>query len=222
MSSADSAVLPLLTVWKDSFWSITQLAKKIHKDLLDEEKRSGVSGYSKHILCQCVAFMNGFMFTHTGKIQYRSFYVCVYDKARDLCGAHLRKVLPLFFSILLVISVCGHRCMNVLKCLQGQTGWKEKAEKWAYGGQYEQGRPYLLPFLYLMLQRKNFLINCIQLRLSISHSLNEAIGEKDEEDADVDVASLTRLQVSLLHMFAFFHVDCACSVSLGPLWFCAT
>jgi hypothetical protein len=35
----------------------------------------------------------------------------------------------------------------------------------------------------------------IQLRLSISHSLNEAIGEKDEEDADVDVASLTRLQV---------------------------
>jgi hypothetical protein len=35
-----------------------------------------------------------------------------------------------------------------------------------------------------------------QLRLSISHSLNEAIGEKDEEDADVDVASLTRLQVT--------------------------
>jgi hypothetical protein len=34
----------------------------------------------------------------------------------------------------------------------------------------------------------------LQLRLSISHSLNEAIGEKDEEDADVDVASLTRLQ----------------------------
>jgi hypothetical protein len=55
-----------------------------------------------------------------------------------------------------------------------------------------------------MLQRKKFLINCIQLRLSISHSLNEAIGEKDEEDADVDVASLTRLQVSLLHIFAFF------------------
>jgi hypothetical protein len=47
--------------------------------------------------------------------------------------------------------------------------------------------------------------------------LNEAIGEKDEEDADVDVASLTRLQVSLLHIFAFLYVDCACSVSLGPL-----
>jgi hypothetical protein len=27
--------------------------------------------------------------------------------------------------------------------------------------------------------------------------LNEAIGEKDEEDAEVDVASLTRLQVQL-------------------------
>jgi hypothetical protein len=39
--------------------------------------------------------------------------------------------------------------------------------------------------------------NSVQLRLSISHSLNEAIGEKDEEDAEVDVASLTRLQVML-------------------------
>jgi hypothetical protein len=39
----------------------------------------------------------------------------------------------------------------------------------------------------------------IQLRLSISHSLNEAIGEKDEEDADVDVASLTRLQVPRIY-----------------------
>jgi hypothetical protein len=50
---------------------------------------------------------------------------------------------------------------------------------------------------------KTHLSDCVQLRLSISHSLNEAIGEKDEEDADVDVASLTRLQVRLLHKFAF-------------------
>jgi hypothetical protein len=50
---------------------------------------------------------------------------------------------------------------------------------------------------------KTYLSDCVQLRLSISHSLNEAIGEKDEEDADVDVASLTRLQVRLLYKFGF-------------------
>lgn len=88
-----------------------QLAKKIHKDLLDEEKRS--------------------------------FYVCVYEKARDLCGAHLRKV-------------------------------KRDEKK--------------------KLKSGPMAVNMSKLRLSISHSLNEAIGEKDEEDADVDVASLTRLQ----------------------------
>jgi hypothetical protein len=35
--------------------------------------------------------------------------------------------------------------------------------------------------------------------------LNEAIGEKDEEDADIDVASLTRLQVKAV--IAVFFVD---------------
>lgn len=49
------------------------------------------------------------------------------------------------------------------------------------------------------------LCNTIQLRLSISHSLNEAIGEKDEEDAEVDVASLTRLQVNLLFAYVSWH-----------------
>ena len=47
--------------------------------------------------------------------------------------------------------------------------------------------------------------NTIQLRLSISHSLNEAIGEKDEEDAEVDVESLTRLQVNLLFAYVSWH-----------------
>ena len=117
---------------------IEQLAKKIHKDLLDEEKRCWVS-FSRFFYIAFLWCLLRLHLSDLGLPQCRSFYVCVYDKARDLCGAHLRKVFVLCPPFTWWVFR-GYWGKNMLTMFQGQKGWKEKAKKRAHGYQYEQSR----------------------------------------------------------------------------------
>jgi hypothetical protein len=132
---AYSAIMLLLHVFESISYQLVcahesyfQLAKKTHKDLLDEERRLVFLFPNSFSKCFILVILSHVLSNLAH--QCRSFYVCVYDKARDLCGAHLRKVLSFLiptFYVIFYLLLRKRKCVKHVKMPHRSNGMKRKS-----------------------------------------------------------------------------------------------